>query len=143
MSNIKSSFGLVIDRTAMLLAKMMEKRLTEAEIGVSVKEFGFLNWLSLNDQVIQQDLAEFMKKDKSAILRIIDLMENRGLLLRVNDPHDRRKKIITVTDKGLKLLEQARKVEQEVVTDLQQGLTQAEVDTFVKVAFHMQQKAQE
>lgn len=143
MSDLKESFGLVIGRTAMLLAKTMEKRLTHAGLDVTVKEFSFLNWLSLNDQVIQQDLAEFMKKDKSAILRIIDLMENRGLLLRVNDPSDRRKKIITVTEKGLALLEEARIVEREVVKELQEGLSQSDIETFVKVAFHMQQKVQE
>lgn len=125
----------------MLMAKTMQKQLDKAGIELTVQEFGFLNWLSLNDQMIQQDLAEFMKKDKSAVLRVIDSLENRQLVKRVNDPDDRRKKIVELTDLGEKLLGQAREVEQQVVSQLQEGLTEEEVATFIRVAFHMQQKA--
>ena len=50
--------------------------------------------------MIQQDIAEIMDKNKSAVLRSIDILEQKGFVKRVIAQGDRRKNIITLTDTG-------------------------------------------
>ncbi|MCK9220758.1 MAG: MarR family transcriptional regulator, partial [Bacteroidales bacterium] len=56
----------------------------EEAIRITHEQFGFLYAISKNkNDVIQQDMAEFMKKDKSVILRTIDSLEEKNLIRRV------------------------------------------------------------
>jgi DNA-binding MarR family transcriptional regulator len=49
-------------------------------------------------------VSQRMGLDPSSIMRIIDALERRGLVLRETDPHDRRRNPIRITDKGAGLL---------------------------------------
>jgi DNA-binding MarR family transcriptional regulator len=82
-----------------------------------------------------------MGKDKSAILRLIDSLEEKELVRRVVDPKDRRKNYIMVTKTGDRLIEQYMKIVYEILEDLKEGLTKSELETFHKVINHIKNKA--
>jgi DNA-binding MarR family transcriptional regulator len=63
-----------------------------------------------NEDVIQQDIAKIMKKDKSVVLRQIDNLEKKNLVQRIVDPNDRRRNIIKTTEKGMKLIDEVKKL---------------------------------
>lgn len=83
--------------------------------------------------IIQQDIAEIVKKDKSAVLRQIDMLEEKGLIRRQADENDRRKKFIILTDEGTKVAQTLAKKEAEFFRLLLHGVNQQEVETFEKV----------
>lgn len=132
---------MILGRTALVFGKVIERRLAEMGLPLNGRQLGLLTFLSSDDLLIQQDLADIMCKDKSAVLRIVDSLEEKGFITRKSDPADRRKKIIVLTPAGNTLLEKAREIEKEVTSLLQQGLTAEEVATFIKVARHIQDKA--
>lgn len=94
-------------------------------------------------QAIQQDIVEMMKKDKSVILRMIDLLENDNLLYRSTDPKDRRRNILTLTDNGLKYSDLIIEIDKRVTESLLTEVSQNEIDTFYKVLEAIQNKAKE
>ena len=49
-------------------------------------------------------VSQRMGMDPSSIMRIIDTLEHKGLVMRETDPHDRRRNPIRITDKGAGLL---------------------------------------
>jgi DNA-binding MarR family transcriptional regulator len=49
-------------------------------------------------------VSQRMGLDPSSIMRIIDALERRGLVLRETDPHDRRRNPIRITEKGAGIL---------------------------------------
>ena len=62
-----------------------------------------LFFLSLG-KLTQQDLANFLMKDKSFILRQIDTLIKKGYVVRETNKQDKRKKLIELTEKGYKTL---------------------------------------
>ena len=113
-----------------------------AEIKLTMEQLGLLLVIFSNDdEVIQQDLACSMGKDKSAILRTIDMLEAKDLLKRVSDTTDRRKKYLMITKKGERVIEQYLEIELELTTELQKGLSDEDIATFYKVVNHIKSNA--
>ncbi len=123
-----------------MLGKAVEKEFENAGLGLTYQHFIFLNLLSKGNKLIQQDLADIVKIDKSAVLRVIAAMEEKNLVERSGDCCDRRKKTLHLTPLGKKLLKQALQIEHRVNSTLQEGLTKEEIDTFVNVALHFRNK---
>jgi len=53
-------------------------------------------------EIIPSVIGNFTGMDKSSLSRMIYDMENKGMVLRKTDPQDRRKVLISLTDKGLR-----------------------------------------
>jgi len=131
-----------------LLGKMMretfralKKRFDEVndeEIKISIDQFGLLQAISLKkEDVIQKDMAEFMGKDKSAILRLIDSLEEKELIRRVVDNKDRRKNYLMVTKIGNRVIKRYTVIVDELMLEIQQGLNESDKDVFLKVVNHI------
>ena len=114
----------------------------QTEIKLTMAQFGLLFTISQEkDEVILKDMAEKMGKDKSSILRMIDLLENKELVRRVVDQNDRRKNQLLVTKKGERFITEFRKIEFELNCELEEGLTDAEMQNFYKVVNHLKNKS--
>jgi len=83
-----------------------------------------------------------MGKDKSAILRMIDSLEEKDFVRRVVDKNDRRKNYIMVSKKGEQTLEQHLKIASELSDELLEGLSQSEIETFYSVIDYIKRKAE-
>lgn len=113
------------------------------EIRLSPEQFSILHAISLKeDDVIQKDLAELMGKDKSAILRLIDSLEEKQLVRRVASLNDRRKNYLMVTKLGNRVIGQYMEIVHGLIRDLQQGLDQSQIDTFRRVVSHVKSQAE-
>lgn len=125
--------------------RVMKKRsVDQTEEKLTIEQFRLLKVISLEpDEVIQKDIAEILGKDKSAILRMVDCLENRELLRRAVDINDRRKNRIMVSKKGERAIDQFIKVELQLTNELMDGLDDADIDAFVRVIEHIQAKAQQ
>lgn len=53
-----------------------------------------------NRPMRQVELAEVLGLDPSALVRVIPLLEKRGLIATTPDPEDRRSKLIALTEEG-------------------------------------------
>ena len=137
-------FGMIVGRMMHMMFRVLKKRTGEqADVKLTIEQFGLLHAISMKEEdVIQKDMADMMGKDKSAILRIIDTLEEKELVRRVVDTNDRRKNFLMVTKKGEKVIEQYLKIEFELMEELQQGLSKSDLDTFYKVINHIRSKAE-
>ena len=138
-------FGMIVNKMILEFFQALKKRTGEqTEDRLTIDQFGLLYAISLEeDEVIQKDMAETMGKDKSAILRMIDTLEEKELVRRVVGRADRRKNNIMVTKKGERIIGQYLKIEFELTEELQQGLSKSELDTFYKVIEHIRNKAKQ
>jgi MarR family transcriptional regulator for hemolysin len=136
--------GMLVGRMMKEFFRVMKKRsIDQTEEKLTIEQFRLLKVISLeHDELIQKDIAEILGKDESAILRMVDYLENRELLRRVVDINDRRKNRIMVSKKGERAIEQFVKVEMELTNELIDGLDDADIDAFLRVIAHIQAKAQ-
>ncbi|MGH7201801.1 MAG: MarR family winged helix-turn-helix transcriptional regulator [Planctomycetaceae bacterium] len=90
--DFQSSIGYWICMTAHQYERAMNLELTPE--GITHRQCQVLAWLALEGDLSQVELADRMNIEPSTLVRVLDRMERDGLIVRGNDPHDRRKKMI-------------------------------------------------
>jgi DNA-binding MarR family transcriptional regulator len=71
-------------------------------------------------------------KDKSAVLRHIDYLENNQWLCRNDDMNDRRRKILVLTKKGEIHLQKARLLEQKLTKTVLKNVNKDQTTKFMQ-----------
>lgn len=131
--------GMVVVGMLKAMFRVLEIRANEQTgIKLTMGQFGLL--FAINEEkneVILRDIAEKMGKDKSSILRMIDILQKKDLVCRVVDQNDRRKNKLLVTGKGEQLIADYRKIELKLNDELQGGLSIDDMKTFYKVVDHL------
>ncbi|HLG74685.1 MAG TPA: MarR family winged helix-turn-helix transcriptional regulator [Chloroflexota bacterium] len=94
-----------------------------ASIGLTTALFAVLNVLGARDGTIQQELSSDMGMDPSAMVKLINELEQSGLAERHRRPKDRRAWEVVITPKGRRTLVRARRLAAEVEDEVLGGLT--------------------
>ena len=76
-------------------------------------QFQFLMGLAREDGIIQEELANNFHMNESTIARALRKLEDAGMVQRKVDENNRRRKIITVTEKGRAAVDAIAKVDQK------------------------------
>ena len=134
------SFNLAL--TLKSLEHAFKESIAKLQIELPAESFGMLMITYFRQDVIQQDIAEMIKKDKSAVLRQIDVLESKGFVRRQTDEHDRRKNIIVITDKGKEIAQTLMEKEHELFLSLSQGVDEQDMKSFLKVLATLRNNAQ-
>jgi MarR family transcriptional regulator for hemolysin len=145
METPKVPLGLVVIKMLKPMFYVLEMRAAkQTDMKLTMPQFVLLFTINEEkEEVILKDMAEKLGKDKSAILRMIDLLEKKELVRRVVDQNDRRKNQLMVTKKGERLIAEFRKIELELNSELLEGLSDADMKTFYKVTNHIQIKSEQ
>ena len=145
METPKVPLGLVVIKMLKPMFYVLEMRAAkQTDMKLTMPQFVLLFTINEEkEEVILKDMAEKLGKDKSAILRMIDLLEKKELVRRVVDQNDRRKNQLMVTKKGERLIAEFRKIESELNSELLEGLSDADMKTFYKVTNHIQIKSEQ
>jgi DNA-binding MarR family transcriptional regulator len=88
--------------------------------------FALLNVLGARDGAIQQQLSSDMTIDPSAMVKLINELEDAGLAERRRRPGDRRAWEVVITPDGRRTLERARQLVTQVEDEILGGLTAAD-----------------
>jgi DNA-binding MarR family transcriptional regulator len=92
-------------------------------LGLTPALFAVLNLLGAREGTIQQQLSSDMGIDPSAMVKLINELEGAGLADRRRRPNDRRAWEVTITRKGRRTLQRARRLASQVEDEVLGGLT--------------------
>jgi MarR family transcriptional regulator, lower aerobic nicotinate degradation pathway regulator len=95
-------------------------------IGLTTALFALLNVLGARRGTIQQQLSSDMGIDPSAMVKLINELEDAGLAERRRRPGDRRAWEVSITPKGRRTLERARRCVTQVEDEVLGGLGAAD-----------------
>ncbi len=104
---MRKELGVYIDRTYKVVRQDLLNRFKKASIDLTPEQWVLLSKLDGNT-LSQADLASESFKDKHTVSRIIDLLQKKGFVTRSQDPDDGRRYLITMTDLGKWVTEQAK-----------------------------------
>jgi DNA-binding MarR family transcriptional regulator len=140
MSENEIPISTIFGRNSRFINDMLENRFSKERLNMTIVEFALLYRLSVisEDEITQQHFANLEGKHKSVILKQINLMEQKGWVLRVDDVSDKRKNMVSLTRKGVGALNKALKIEQDLMDNLVSGLNTNDIITFKKVALQIQ-----
>ena len=92
-------------------------------IGLTPALFAILNVLGARDGAIQQQLSSDMEIDPSAMVKLINELESADLAERRRRPGDRRAWEVSITSKGRRALQCARRLAMEIEDQVLGGLS--------------------
>lgn len=101
----------LLERASMLVSEAVNARLSDLHL--NNRQFSVLAILS-KESASQQALAETIQVHANMMVQLIDHLEQYGYASRKRDPENRRAHIISITEKGRRHLDQARKAVEEV-----------------------------
>ena len=106
---------MLAERVGFLLAKLHQRWAVESiavlrdtGVGLSGMHFGALSVIDGLGPMSQQALGEYIGKDRTTIVAIVDELEEEGLVERRRNPDDRRAYALLVTPRGHDWLTRAK-----------------------------------
>lgn len=84
---------------------------SEADTKLTVEEFILLNMIGAKTDQILQNIAIATGKNKSVVMRMIDSLESKDLVKRTVNPEDRRENLLSITEKGEKVVAKYQEIE--------------------------------
>jgi DNA-binding MarR family transcriptional regulator len=81
--------------------------------GIHGGQFQFLRSLSKKDSISQEELANIYHNHESTIARALKKLEDTGMVARNVDENNRRKNIITITEKGRDIVDNIRLIDEQ------------------------------
>ena len=94
--------------------------------GLSMPQFFLLMHLHRHEQCGISDLSEHMDVTTAAVSQLVDKLVQGGLLVRVEDPHDRRAKQVSLSPAGVALIEKGIAARSRWVDELAETLNEEE-----------------
>jgi DNA-binding MarR family transcriptional regulator len=99
------------------------------ESGLSISHFGAIFHLYRSGSCGVTEIGEQLGVTSAAASQMLDRLVQQGVVLRTEDPEDRRVKRIVLTDKGCRILEEAIRARQSWLEELALNLTDSEKES--------------
>lgn len=103
--------------------------------GVTPAQYALLRRLWERDGQFGYELAEQLLLDSATITGIIDRLEQNGFIERRIDPHDRRNKLVFLTEKGRSMEAPLNQKMDEMNDEVMSSLDSIEIQRFKKILF--------
>ncbi|MDZ4689661.1 MAG: MarR family transcriptional regulator [Planctomycetaceae bacterium] len=95
--------------------------------GITYRQMHVIGWLKFDGELSQAELARKMMIEPPTLVRILDRMEATGLLKRIDDPLDRRRRILRLTPRSEPIWDRITDCARELRAAAAAGLSAAEV----------------
>ncbi|TAM04355.1 MAG: MarR family transcriptional regulator [Paraburkholderia sp.] len=120
------SVGYLISRVKSTMSNLVNQR-TVAELGVTSQQASVLFMVASGKCVLAAELAREYGIDASAVTRLVDRLETRGLLKRVRSSEDRRAVRLALTPEGQAIARRMPAMFTSISERLLSGLSPEEV----------------
>jgi len=124
--DLGESVGYLISRVKSTMSNMVTQRAV-AELGVTSQQASILFMVASGKCLLAAELAREYGIDASAVTRLLDRVEKRGLLARVRSIEDRRVVRLELTEEGRAIAERLPDIFCGVLDQLLAGFTPEEV----------------
>jgi len=108
---------------------------------ISSAEHPILMFLSANKAVNQEAIANYFMLDKGTVAKTLLNLEGKGLILRTENPHNRREKLISLTRPGIENICAMRQLLEEWNAELYKGISIEEQAAFNSIINKMAENA--
>lgn len=113
--------------TSRMIRRFYDRR--ASALGVTTAQWRVLAWLGHEPGLKQVELAERLDVEPITACRILDRLEEAGLVERQRDPGDRRAWRLVLTAKAEPILERLRSLAEEMAGDAFEGFGVEEIES--------------
>jgi len=130
---LNKPLGYMLGRSLRVFRNQLAYEFKEVKIELTFDQFVILHLLNSNCDLIQQDLANQLQKDKSIIVRQINCLLENQYVIRLTNKEDKRKKNLILTKKGFEILNQMKEIASELSGKLLSGISEIDLEIFRNV----------
>ncbi|MBW8911836.1 MAG: MarR family transcriptional regulator [Sphingomonas sp.] len=121
---MSDSLGFLISDVSRLMRRRFDER--AREVGATRAQWRTLTTLSRNEGLNQGALADLLEVEPITLCRMIDRLEESGLVERRRDPSDRRAWQLFLTDKSKPILADLRRMADDLFVQVLSGMGESE-----------------
>ena len=136
---IHMEMGMLLSMAYRSMTRSFVHKTQESGLDISLDQWMVLGpvWQLKNPS--HKDLSEFCMKDKTSITRIVDMLEKKNLVVRVNDQLDQRMKRVVLTNEGKQLFNHVVPIMEKTRKEVKFGISDEDIETFKKVLIMINQ----
>ena len=134
---IEESLGCVTNHSAMAARNYLTRQLALNGIDMTIEQFKVMVVLWKEGTSTQQNIADFVGKDKTSVTRLIAGLEKRSLIQRATACADKRCNHVTLTPQGVALEKPTMKVLGESTRYMHQNINPEELAITLRVLKQM------
>ena len=121
-----------------LVAKVAQLQMfARNKFEITPEQYVILAVLVENGELYQRQIAEITYKDRPNITRLINILEKKGLVKRVEDVQKRKVFKIVITKKGIEVHKKIKPYMLELHDDAVKGITKEELETCIGILCKM------
>ena len=128
-----------------VMQKRMRRQMSAAldRDDITLEQYVVLYNLVDQDGINQKSLSHKVDKDQATLARILDILENRGYVVRRTTEKDRRAFLVFITDEGKRKVKEIARRLGAVHNEIVEGIPSDRVDLFVELIKQMNQNLSE
>lgn len=133
----QESLGCLTNLSAMAARNFLTRQLALNGIDMTIEQFKVMVVLWKEKSSTQQNIADFVGKDKTSITRLIAGLEKRSLIQRATACQDKRCNLVTLTPQGVALEKPTMEVLKQANESLQRHFNPEELAITLRVLKQM------
>ncbi len=126
---LNNVLNFLLEQTVRQMRGYAQRQLDTLQSGITVDQWVLLKLIEEHKEISQVELAQVAHKDTASITRILDLLQKKGLIQRIDDDYDRRKYLISLTVEGAAFVKHNLPFVNRIRGQIVQGLSPEEIKT--------------
>jgi DNA-binding MarR family transcriptional regulator len=134
---LSKQVGVYLNQGHCLFKQFIYKSFLSNGFDLTPEQFLVMDTLWDEGVLNQQQIADYIQKDKNSVTKLLDGLEKRGLVVRTAVGTDRRSKNIVLTKQAEEMKAKAVDVALQAVNQICSGITHKEITIFINVLERM------
>jgi len=128
---LSKEIAVEINLTGCRLKQFIAAELRKRGVPLTPEQFLLIDLLWNQGPMSQQQLADQMQKDKNSVTKLVDAIERKGFVVRLQNALDRRSNTLVLTEKALELRDGAKQKGISILDEMLDGISEEELRTFL------------
>ncbi|MDW5551797.1 MarR family transcriptional regulator [Methanosarcina sp.] len=117
-ATLKKIILLMMERDALdnfIFEQTFQKKISSKFKNLSKNQPVVIKIIGMEGEIMPSTIGKYTGMDKSSLTRMVDDLEKKGFVFRKTDPEDRRKVLVSLTEKGLECYNYSNQVVDELL----------------------------
>ena len=124
-----------VDMIIKNLKAELKHRIDKLDLGITGEQFVVLDTVSYYENIYPQKLSDILMKDKSNTTRMIQILVDKGLLIKeAGKSNNRLVYILKITNKGKKLVDDNMPKIKKYITEIFENISDEEIELLHKMS---------
>ncbi|WP_045464346.1 MarR family winged helix-turn-helix transcriptional regulator [Vibrio hyugaensis] len=132
MSNPKSLDNLF--HLVHVLKRQLHEQIEQLELPIAPMHVRVIKIISKQSPCTAMDVVNFLNRDKAQVTRLIKTLIEKGFIEKRPNPEDKRSQCLLTTEKGDKVLNKIKTVDDEIFQKMTLDVSEEELEAFQLVA---------